>query len=149
MNKRGGTGDPTPIAKETPTRPDGTGNASYLAAGSESGTRRLVDVFSDQMEGMAEAADIRAMHPGDVVGARDKLARFLCGWLNGPNRYRDKYGAINLAQAHAHLDIAPGHRDAWLTCTAKAIARQRYVEDFKHYIPVQLAVLANRLTTAT
>lgn len=130
-----------------PNRPYGTGDASYQAAGGEIGIRRLVDAFYDEMDTQPIAADIRAMHPQDLSTSRDKLARFLCGWLNGPNRYREKYGAISIPSAHAHLAIGPRERDAWLTCMEKAIARQPYSEEFKLYLFSQLAVPANRVTS--
>ena len=129
------------------TEPYGVGDASYQAAGGEPGIRRLVDSFYDEMETLPLAAGIRAMHPRDLSTARDKLARFLCGWLNGPNRYREKYGAISIPGAHAHLAIGPAERDAWLACMENAIARQPYPRDFKRYLLVQLSVPANRVTT--
>ena len=123
----------------------GIGDASYRAAGGEAGIRRLVDAFYDEMDSEASAAGIRAMHPEDLSVSRDKLARFLCGWLNGPNRYREKYGAISIPGAHAHLSIGPRERDAWLACMEKAISRQDYSEEFKRYLYAQLCVPANRV----
>jgi len=128
-------------------QPYGVGDASYQAAGGEPGIRRLVDSFYDEMETLPLATGIRAMHPRDLATARDKLARFLCGWLNGPNRYREKYGAISIPGAHAHLAIGTSERDAWLACMKNAIACQPYPDDFKHYLLRQLSVPANRVTT--
>jgi len=123
----------------------GVGDASFHAAGGEDGIRRLVDDFYDAMERLPQAAAIRAMHPADLATARDKLARFLCGWLNGPKRYQEKYGPISIPGSHAHLPIDAAARDAWLACMLEALARQPYAEDFKRYLMAQLSVPAERV----
>ncbi|HRY16052.1 MAG TPA: globin, partial [Candidatus Competibacteraceae bacterium] len=78
----------------------GVGDASYQAAGGETGIRKLVDAFYDAMERLPEAEKIRKMHPADLTVSRDKLTLFLCGWLNGPALYSKKYGPIRIPQAH-------------------------------------------------
>lgn len=123
----------------------GVGDASFQAAGGEAGIARLVDDFYAAMERLPEAAAVRAMHPADLASSRDRLARFLCGWLNGPKRYQEKYGAISIPGVHAHLDIDTAARDAWLACMAEALDRQPYAEDFKRYLLRQLAVPAERV----
>ena len=97
------------------------------------------------MEVEPAAAKVRAMHPADLATSRDKLARFLCGWLNGPNRYREKYGPISIPGSHAHLSISERERDAWLLCMERAIAKQPYSDAFRHYLYAQLSVPANRV----
>ena len=89
----------------------GDGDASFQAAGGEAGLLRLVDDFYDLMETRPYAATIRAMHPPDLTVARDKLARFLCGWLGGPKRYQERYGSISIPGSHAHLDVDADARD--------------------------------------
>ena len=126
--------------------PYGKGDASYQAAGGKAGIHRLVDAFYDEVDSTSTAEHIRAMHPDDLSTSRDKLARFLCGWMNGPNRYREKYGEISIPAAHAHLTIGPAERDAWLTCMERAIAKQPYADAFKAYLLTELAVPANRVT---
>lgn len=123
----------------------GVGDASFRAAGGEEGIRRLVDAFYDLMETLPEARDIRAMHPADLGVSRDKLARFLCGWLNGPKRYQEKYGSISIPGAHAHLAIGTRERDAWLACMAAALAQQPCAPGFRDYLLRQLAVPAERV----
>ncbi|MFT4560513.1 MAG: hemoglobin [Gammaproteobacteria bacterium] len=124
----------------------GIGDASYQAAGGDTGIRRLVDAFYDDMETSQQAKIVRGMHPDDLTTSRDKLARFLCGWLNGPNRYNEKYGTISIPAAHAHLTISSAERDAWLNCMERAISAQPYQNDFKTYLLNQLKVPANRVT---
>ena len=122
----------------------GDGDTSFLAAGGEAGIRRLVDDFYDRMERLPEAAAIRAMHPEDLEESRDKLSRFLCGWLGGPKRYREKYGPISIPSAHAHLAIGSAERDAWLLCMREALTQQPWKDDFKAYLIRALSVPAER-----
>ena len=74
----------------------GVGDASFQAAGGEAGIRRLVDDFFDRMGSDDRFKTIWEMHPANKAISRDKLARFLCGWLGGPKLYREKYGGISI-----------------------------------------------------
>jgi len=122
----------------------GEGDSSFQAAGGEEGLRRLVDDFYDAMDTLPEAKRIREMHPQDLTESRDKLARFLCGWLGGPKRYNEKYGSIRIPKAHSHLDIGVEERDAWLRCMEESLKVQPYEADFKVYLIEQLFVPADR-----
>ncbi len=129
-------------------KPDyGDGEASFQAAGGVTGIRQLVDDFYDLMERLPEAQEIRTMHPADLTQSRDKLARFLCGWLGGPRLYREKYGPIRIPSAHAHLNIGTKQRDVWLACMQKALEQQPYAAGFKAYLIAQLAIPAERCRT--
>lgn len=123
-------------------RPYGTGDASFQAAGGEAGIRNLVDAFFDRMGTDPRFATIYAMHPEDKDVSRDKLARFLCGWLGGPKLYNEKYGSIGIPRVHAHLAIATAERDQWLTCMAESVELQPFSADFKQYLMAQLYVPA-------
>lgn len=123
-------------------RPFGSGDASFCAAGGESGIRRLVDAFFDRMASDPRFRVIHEMHPDDNAISRDKLARFLCGWLGGPKRYQEKYGSIGIPRAHGHLPIGYAERDQWLTCMQESIAEQPYSAAFKAYLLAQLRVPA-------
>ena len=87
------------------------------------------------------------MHPADLTQSRDKLARFLCGWLGGPKLYHEKYGPIRIPSAHAHLHIGTKQRDAWLSCMQQALEQQPYAASFKAYLIAQLAIPAERCRT--
>lgn len=123
-------------------KPWGSGDASFRAAGGIEGLRRLVDDFFDRMGNDLRFRTIRDMHPDDNETSRDKLARFLCGWLGGPKRYQERYGAIGIPRVHAHLPIGAAERDQWLTCMAESVAEQPWDEDFKVYLMEQLYVPA-------
>ncbi|MEZ5601443.1 MAG: group II truncated hemoglobin [Candidatus Competibacteraceae bacterium] len=122
----------------------GVGDTSYQAAGGESGIRKLVDDFYDAMERLPEAKKIRDMHPKDLDITRDKLTRFLCGWLGGPKLYMEKYGSIRIPQAHSRFEIGSKERDAWLLCMDTALKNQPYTAEFKNYLMEQLYVPAER-----
>ncbi len=124
--------------------PYGIGDASYQAAGGETGIRTLVDDFYDAMARLPEAEKIRKMHPADLTISRDKLTLFLCGWLGGPRFYAQKYGPIRIPQVHSHLAIGRSERDAWLRCMQEALKIQPYAAEFKKYLLEQLYVPADR-----
>ena len=120
-------------------------DTSFKAAGGIDGIRHLVDDFYDIMNERPQAADIRAMHAEDLDVARDKLTRFLCGWLGGPKLFREKYGTFSMTGVHAHLNIGESERDAWLGCMEQAISRQAYSDEFSVYLLEQLGVPAERV----
>ena len=74
------------------------------------------------------------MHPDDKEISRDKLHRFLCGWLGGPKLYREKYGSIGIPRVHAHLDVREAERDQWLTCMQESVDEQPWDDSFKEYL---------------
>lgn len=123
-------------------RPYGTGDASFQAAGGIEGLRRLIDNFFDRMASDERFATIHHMHPDDREVSRDKLHRFLCGWLGGPKLYREKYGSIGIPRVHAHLPITAAERDQWLTCMKESVEEQPFVADFKKYLLEQLYIPA-------
>ena len=120
----------------------GVGDASFLAAGGQQGIFSLVGNFFDRMGSDERFATIWHMHPDDKDVSRDKLARFLCGWLGGPKLYNEKYGAIGIPRVHAHLDIKAPERDQWLTCMSESVAEQPFSPEFKAYLMEQLFVPA-------
>ncbi len=123
----------------------GTNDATFAAAGGATGIRRLVDAFYDIMATDAEYEKILKWHPTDLEESRDRLARFLCGWMGGPNEYEEKYGTISIPGAHSHLAVTERERDMWLGCMRQAMDAQSYPEDFKEYLMKQLAIPAERV----
>jgi hemoglobin len=128
-------------------RPYGDGDSSFQAAGGEEGIRKLADAFYDVMATLPQAKIIHDMHGDNIDELRDKLARFLCGWLGGPKLFREKYGPIQIPKAHGHLAIGTAERDAWLKCMEQALAQQSYDEDFKVYMLKELFRPADRSRT--
>ena len=122
----------------------GQGEASFEAAGGFDGIKQLVDAFYNAMEVLPQARTVREMHSADLTESRDKLTRFLTGWLGGPKLFSEKYGPIRIPVAHRHLDIGPAERDAWLACMQVAVDAQPYQQDFRDYLMAQLYVPAER-----
>jgi len=96
----------------------------YERLGGESGVRKLVDRFYDLMDTLPEASQIRQMHADDLSIARDKLFKFLSGWLGGPSLYIEEFGHPRLRARHLPFSIDEVARDAWMTCMTRALAEQ-------------------------
>lgn len=93
----------------------------FEAIGGEAAVRRIVDVFYDRMDVDPAYAGLRALHPQDLAGSRDKLHWFLCGWLGGPPHYVDRFGHPRLRARHLPFSIGVSERDQWLGCMAQAL----------------------------
>jgi hemoglobin len=93
----------------------------YDRIGGADGVRRLVDRFYDLMHQLPEAAHIRAMHPEDMQGSREKLFEFLSGWLGGPPLFMQRRGHPRLRMRHMPFAIDDAARDAWLACMERAL----------------------------
>ncbi|POF33878.1 group II truncated hemoglobin [Roseibium marinum] len=82
---------------------------------------RLVDLFYERMDTLAEAKDIRAIHAADLGPTKDVLKRYLCEWTGGPKLYSPEKGHPRLRQRHLHVAIGEAERDAWLVCMRGAL----------------------------
>ena len=116
----------------------------FQVAGGVEGITKLANDFYDLMEKLPESRRILHMHPTDLTVSREKLGRFLCGYMNGPELYEEKYGPIHLAPAHAHLAIGTTEKEAWLLCMQKALELQPYPQEFKDFMMMRLAIPAER-----
>jgi hemoglobin len=93
----------------------------YEQLGGDAAVRGLVDRFYDLMDTVPEYYGIRKLHPQDLAGSRDKLYRFLSGWLGGPGLYVEKFGHPMLRARHLPFSIGAEERDAWLACMLQAM----------------------------
>jgi hemoglobin len=93
----------------------------YQLMGGESAIRSLVDRFYFYMDILPEAQGIRAMHAADLASAKDKLFKFLSGWLGGPNLFIEEFGHPMLRARHLPFAIGPSERDQWMLCMNKAL----------------------------
>jgi hemoglobin len=96
----------------------------YQRLGGEAALRALVDRFYDLMDELPEAYGIRRLHPQDLSGSRDKLFKFLSGWLGGPPLYVSEYGHPRLRARHLPFPIGASERDQWLTWMNQALDEQ-------------------------
>jgi hemoglobin len=125
----------------------GIGDSTFQAAGGEAGIQALVEEFYLQMSTLESAKTIKAMHKEDLTLTKDKLFRFLCGWMGGPKLFQEKYGSIVIPMAHNHLDIGTTEIDAWLECMQKALQKQPYSEELQVYLLNRLSIPAGLCQT--
>ena len=123
----------------------GDEDQTFQAAGGIEGVQKLVEDFYGVMSSRDFASVILKMHPEDLRNSIDKLARFLCGWMGGPKRYKEKFGGIAIPPAHSHLPIGDAEKQAWLECMKEALDRQPYPKGLKDYLIKQLTVPASRV----
>ncbi len=96
----------------------------FQRLGGEPGVRALVDRFYDLMDLEPGYAALRALHPQDLSGSRDKLHWFLCGWLGGPDLYQQRFGHPRLRARHLPYAIGIAERDQWMACMLQALQEQ-------------------------
>ena len=93
----------------------------YEVIGGADKIRELVDRFYDLMELEPEFAGIRALHPQDTSGSREKLFMFFSGWMGGPDLFVERHGHPRLRARHLPFAIGTGERDQWLRAMAWAM----------------------------
>lgn len=82
----------------------------------------LVDRFYYYMDTLPEAEGIRKIHAEDLSHAREKLFKFLSGWLGGPDLFIQEFGHPMLRRRHFPFAIGVLERDQWMMCMNKAMA---------------------------
>jgi hemoglobin len=88
----------------------------YVLLGGEEKVRELVDRFYDYMDELDEVVPVRQMHAKSLRVSRDKLFKFLSGWLGGPGLYEAEYGHPRLRRRHMPFAVTEEARDQWLLC---------------------------------
>lgn len=81
----------------------------------------LVKRFYQLMDELPESHGIRKLHPENLQGSQDKLFKFLCGWMGGPQLYVQEYGHPMLRRRHLPFSISVSERDQWLLCMNTAV----------------------------
>jgi hemoglobin len=104
-----------------------TQDTHYQRIGGGEKIRALVNRFYDLMDELPETYRIRKLHAQDLRGARDKLYKFLTGWMGGPQLYVEQYGHPMLRARHLPFSIGADERDQWLICMDQALSE--VVED--------------------
>jgi hemoglobin len=102
-------------------------DSPYARMGGEAAVRALVERFYELMDTLHEAWEIRKLHPQDLTGSRDKLFKFLSGWLGGPPLYVRESGHPMLRRRHLPFAIDAQARDQWMLCMNQAL--DEVVED--------------------
>jgi len=93
----------------------------YELIGGESIVLILVDKFYFYMDTLPEAEGIRKIHGESLASAKDKLFKFLSGWLGGPDLFVQEFGHPMLRRRHFPFAIGESERDQWMVCMNKAM----------------------------
>lgn len=118
---------------------------AYQLIGGETGVRRLVDLFYDNMDQLEEVANVRAMHAKSLRGSRQKLFLFLSGWLGGPDLYVEKYGHPRLRMRHLPFSIGIAERDQWMHCMRLALHQMQLPEPLRAQLEKIFSDTANHM----
>ena len=94
---------------------------TYERIGGDAAVGKLCDRFYELMASVPQFAELRAMHPEDLSGSRDKLYMFLSGWFGGPDLFVEKFGHPRLRGRHMPFAIGVAERDQWVACMALAM----------------------------
>lgn len=94
---------------------------TYEKIGGDAVVGQLCDRFYELMASVPQFEELRAMHPEDLKGSRDKLYMFLSGWLGGPDLFVEKFGHPRLRGRHAPFAIGVSERDQWVACMVLAM----------------------------
>ncbi|MEB4591087.1 group II truncated hemoglobin [Candidatus Thiothrix sp. Deng01] len=117
----------------------------YDMLGGENGVRRLVNRFYDLMDELPETWELRKIHAQDLQGARDKLFKFLSGWLGGSGLYEAEYGHPRLRLRHMPFPVNTQMRDQWLLCMGMALDEQLPDELLKSQLKSAFAKVADHM----
>ena len=110
------------MTEETSSSASPTAPATpYDWVGGEAAVRALVDRFYDLMDLEPGFGELRALHPTQLDGSRDKLFWFLSGWLGGPDLYIERFGHPRLRARHLPYAIGVRERDQWMACMTQAM----------------------------
>ncbi len=125
--------------------PYGFADTSFQAAGGIVGIKKLVATFYHILDVTPGAEEVRALYPEDLTRSKEKLGRYLCGWLGGPPKYQEKFGRIKITDAHQRFEISKEHGQAWLECMHKAIDKQGFSPKFTGYFKEQFRLTVDRI----
>ena len=117
----------------------------YESVGGAEGVRRIVDRFYDLMDAAPEAVNVRALHAASLKVSREKLVKFLSGWLGGPQLYVEQYGHPMLRARHMPFPIAERERDEWLWCMRRALDEHAMPDDLRAYLYQRFMQLADHM----
>ncbi len=117
----------------------------YEQVGGERAVRSLVDRFYFYMDTLPEAEAVRKMHSKSLASAKDKLFKFLTGWLGGPDLYMREFGHPMLRRRHFPFVIGQAERDQWMLCMDKALSEMTMDSGLRNSIREALAQLATHM----
>ncbi|MFW5443683.1 MAG: group II truncated hemoglobin [Methylococcaceae bacterium] len=117
----------------------------YQLMGGEKTVLSLVERFYFYMDTLPEAEGIRKMHANSLLNAKDKLFKFLSGWLGGPDLFIAEFGHPMLRRRHFLFVIGQTERDQWMLCMNKAMAEISMDEALKENLLESIDHLATHM----
>ena len=120
----------------------------YLLMGGEKAISSLVERFYFYMDTLPDAKELRAIHAPDLSAAKDKLYKFLTGWLGGPDLFIQQYGHPRLRQRHFPFKVDQQVRDQWVLCMHKALYEIAMPDELRKNINQAIADLATHMINA-
>lgn len=93
----------------------------YELIGGETSVLNLVNRFYFYMDTLPEAKEVRNIHATNLSAAKDKLFKFLSGWLGGPDLFIQEFGHPMLRRRHFPFVIGQTEKDQWMICMNKAM----------------------------
>jgi hemoglobin len=120
-------------------------NTPFDMLGGAPAVRALVDRFYDLMDTLPEAYGIRKLHPPDLTGSRDKLYKFLSGWLGGPPLYVQEHGHPMLRRRHLPFPIGQAEREQWMMCMRQALEDAGIEAGLKAHLEHALGQVADHM----
>ena len=117
----------------------------YELMGGEPAILSLVDRFYFYMDTLPEAKGIRIMHAQSLSNAKDKLFKFLSGWLGGPDLFIQEFGHPMLRRRHFPFAIDESERDQWMICMNKAMGETSMDSSLRSHLLEALEQLATHM----
>ncbi len=117
----------------------------YSAMGGEKAILSLVDRFYFYMDTLPEATGVRAVHQDDLSRAKERLFKFLSGWLGGPDLFVQEFGHPRLKQRHFPFVVNQKGRDQWMLCMNKALYEVSMSDELRNNIKQALSDLATHM----
>ena len=117
----------------------------YALMGGEKTLIHLVERFYFYMDSLPEATDIRQMHAEDLTLTKQKLFKFLSGWLGGPDLFVQEYGHPRLRRRHFPFAIGETERDQWMLCMSYALKEIDMADELQQSLKQTLQQLATHM----
>lgn len=117
----------------------------YELMGGEKTLTHLVERFYFYMDSLPEAAGIRQMHAEDLTPTKQKLFKFLSGWLGGPDLFVQEYGHPRLRRRHFPFAIGESERDQWMLCMRYALKEIGLADELQQSLKQALSQLATHM----
>ncbi len=121
----------------------------YHLIGGEPKLQSLVDRFYFFMDTLPEAQAVRQAHGPSLTSAKEKLFKYLSGWLGGPDLFIEEFGHPRLRMRHLPFTIGQIERDQWMMCMNKALYEIEMEDELRQQILKALGQLASHMINQT